>query len=380
VLLAVHDSVAGLGPGRLAGLGGGLECSYGLLRAVERSLWGRLAVRYLAVEDGGETVAATPVYLGSELNCNALLPVVVQRLAAAAVERLGVAAATRVAVVGSLISDRGGIPMHPGLGDRMAALELILDGVDRLAGEHRAQLGLLKDVHQDLPAEERARMREQGYVEGYSLPTIRVPTDVPSFDAYLERRLSKNGRKHARKQFRHAEGVYRLRAVADFAELVPRVYPLFRAVFLKAKYQFEELGPRFYAECAVSTHPPTELLLCETADGGEIVGALLVFYGERQQLDKRIGIDYRVPDGGLVYNLLNYEGIRRAIDRGIPIVDLGQSAYLPKTRLGGELTDQYLLVKGYDPLLRPTLPLQRRWMQRYRAAAVQAAVARGEAV
>lgn len=386
--LSVYDSIDGLGPAALAPLSGGLDFSYGLLRAVERSLWGHLGVRYLAVEDGGGVAAFTPVYLGSNLNFNALLPQAVQASYALQVAQLGVGAAYTVAVVGSLISDRGGIPMHPELGDRRGALALLLAAFDELARESHAHLTLIKDVHESLPAEERAQMRAAGYSEGFSLPTIRIDTDYPSWEDYLSRHLSKNGRKHARKQFRHAEGRYALRTVSDFAALVPAVYPLMRRVFLKAKYQFEELPPRFFAECSGSENPQTELILCEEAgdggggngNGGEIVGAMLVFYDHRQQLDKRIGVDYDRPDSGLIYNLLNYQGLIRAIERGIPVVELGQSAYLPKTRYGGELTDQYLMLKAHSAALKPTLPLQRVWMRRYRAEAIREQVARGVAV
>jgi predicted N-acyltransferase len=235
---------------------------------------------------------------------------------------------------------------------------------------------MLKDIHRDFPTAERAVMRGAGFTEGFSLPTVRVNTAYASFEEYLTKHLSKNGRKHARKQFIKAEGVFTLRVIDDFEEMIPRVFPLHRAVFLKAKYQFEELPPRFFVECARSTSPKSELVVCETADG-RIVGSLLIFYNDREQQNKRIGIDYSNAESGLVYNLLNYTGIQRAIARGIGTLWLGQSSYLPKTRFGGELEDQYLLIKAHDPVLKPTLPLQRWWMSRYSAANILAGLEKG---
>jgi hypothetical protein len=358
----------------------GLDFSFGLLRAMERSLWGELVVRYITVEsDDGRTVLAfTPAYVGSNLNFNALLPKAIQKGYDALVGSVGMAMATRVAVVGSLISDRGWIPMHPELVDRKGALRLLLGEIDRVAKKHKAQLGMLKDIHIEFPAEERALMRETGFTEGFSLPTIRINTAYASFEDYLTKHLSKNGRKHARKQFHKAEGVFKLRVVEDFEDLIPRVFPLFRAVFLKAKYQFEELPPRFFVECARCASPKTELVLCERNDG-RLAGALLIFYNDDEQQNKRIGIDYDLADSGLIYNLLNYTGIQRAIARGLKTLWLGQSSYLTKTRLGGQIEDQYLLIKAYDPTLKPTLPLQRWWMSRYSAATIRAAVDQGVA-
>ncbi len=373
----VHESIDELGPERvMAQEGGGLDFSFGLLRALERSLWGHLKVVYLTVEDAGETVAFTPVFIGSNLNFNALLPRFVQTSYFSQVDKLGIGAAYTVAVVGCLISDRGWIPMHPDCRDRHQALRLLLAEIDRVAKAHKSHLCLLKDIHTSYPEDERALMREAGFSEGFSLPTIRVDTGYDSLDDYLMKHLSKNGRKHARKQFRKAEGLYRLRTVSDFESLIPTIFPLFRSVFLKAKYQFEELPPSFYVECNRSQHPETEMILCEKGD--TIVGALLVFYNDRQQLNRRIGVDYNEANSGLIYNLLNYEGLKRAIERGIPTVDLGQSSYLVKKRLGGELTDQYLLLKSYSLMLRPTLPLQMKWMARYRAENILSLVKKGQ--
>ena len=373
----VYESIDDIGAARLAPLPAGLDFSFGLLRAMERSIWGELAVHYLTVEDDGVLLLFTPVYAGSNLNFNALLPKAIQKGYDALVSAVGQAMATRVAVAGSLISDRGWIPMHPELRDRASALRLMLHDLDVVAKQHHAQLAMLKDLHQDFPAADRAVLRAGGYLEGYSLPTIRINTAYASFEEFLAKQLTKNGRKHARKQFHKAEGLFELRAIEDFEEMVPLVFPLHRAVFLKAKYQFEELPPRFFVECARSRNPRSELVVCERVADHRIVGSLVIFYDEHEQQNKRIGIDYDIDESGLVYNLLNYTGIQRAIARGIGTLWLGQSSYVPKTRLGGDLDDQYLLIKAYDPLLKPTLPLQRWWMSRYSAANVMAGVQQG---
>jgi hypothetical protein len=170
-----------------------------------------------------------------------------------------------------------------------------------------------------------------------------------------------------------------MRVIEGFEEMIPKVYGLHRTIFLRAKYQFEELPPRFFVECARSTTPKTELVVCERNDG-RIVGSLMIFYDEHEQQNKRIGIDYDNPDSGLVYNLLNYTGIQRAIARRIPTLWMGQSSYIPKMRMGGQLEDQYLFIKAYDPILKPSLPLQRWWMARYSAANVAAGVERGTSI
>lgn len=375
----VYESIDDIGIDQIEALDGGLDFSFGLLRAIEKTLWGELLARYVTVESDGKVLAFIPVYVGSNLNFNALLPQIIQKGYNALVRSFGTAMATRVAVIGCLISDRGWIPMHPDLTDRKGALRLMLSEIDRVAKKHKAQLGMLKDIHCAFPAEERALMREAGFVEGFSLPTIGINTDYESFEQYLKKGLSKNGRNLARKRFQKAEGKLTFSVYEDFEHLIPRVFPLYRAVFLKAKYQFEELPPRFYVECSRSTSPKTEMVLCETNDG-RLVGSLLTFYNDYEQANKRIGIDYDFADNALIYNLLLYTGIQHAIARGIKTVWLGQSSYIPKTRLGGELEEQYLLLKAYDLMLKPTLPLQRWWMSRYSAANTLAGLEKGVSV
>lgn len=361
--VVVHESVEQIGPDKIEALDGGLDFSYGLIRALEKSLWGHLKVRYLCVEHQGETVAYTPVFIGSNMNFNALQPRLVQNGYNAMIEQLGVAAAYTAVFVGCLISDRGCIPMHPELEERSTVVKSLLQAIEQLVHEEKAQLCIIKDIHGSSPESEKVLMREAGYVQTYSLPTIRVNTDYRSFDEYLKQNMTKNGRKHARKAFRKAEGRIEIKVVRDFADLIPMVYPLFRATFLKAKFKLEELPPAFFVESELSTRPESELVICRRR--GEIIGALLSFFSETQQLNKRIGIDYNYPDTGLIYNLLNYQGLIQAIERGIGTVDLGQSTYQAKIRMGGELTDQYLFIKAYSLSLRVSLPGQKFWLTRY---------------
>src|SRR5678809_792201 len=151
----VYESIDEIGSDRLNTLPTGLDFSFGVLRAIERTLWGELLVRYVTVEEpNGALLAFTPVYVGSNLNLNALLPKIIQKSYYAMVDGLGTGMATRAAVVGCLISDRGWIPMHPDLVERKQALKLLLSAIDNIAREHKAQLGMIKDIHRDFPAAE----------------------------------------------------------------------------------------------------------------------------------------------------------------------------------------------------------------------------------
>ncbi len=369
-----YESIDGLGALRIAPLQGSpVDFSYGLLRAVELSLWGDVRVRYLSIEEGRTVLGFVPIYFGTNIEFMAIMPTLMRRAYAAIVEHLGIGQAYRVGVAGSLISDRGFIPLLPEC-DKDAVLDRMLDGVDELAKEQKLHLGFIKDVHQDFPGIDRFRRRTD-FVECYSLPTVRVDTNFASENDYISS-LSANGRSHARRTLKKAKQLFSIRYESNYADLIPQLYPLFRATYLKAPFKLEEPPPQFFYECARATPPGSEVILCER--GNRIVGAYLIYFHGGQQLNKRVGIDYSEEESALVYNAINYYSLIRAVERGIPLSYLGQSTYTPKLRMGGKLEDQFLFIKGYQLGVRLSLPMQKLWMNRYCAAKIEPVAKYGE--
>ena len=358
----VYNTIDQLNPAEVEALDGSpLDFSFGLLRAVERSLWGDLSVKYLAVEEGGALAAFTPIYIGTNLNFNALMPALIQKFYRSMLTMLGEAAGYTVAVVGSLISDRGWIPARPGC-DTRAALRLMLPEIDHVARAGGAHFCVVKDIHQEFPNADQ--FIAAGYARMFSLPTVRATVAFGSFEDYLQS-LSKNSRHHARKNLRKGKDKLTFRIVDDYADLIPAAFPLFRRTYLKAKFKLEELSPRFFAEMADTRHPRSRLLLCEK-DGRAVGAALLLLDAHNLQI-KRIGIDYDQEDTGLIYNLLMYHSLQHAIENKVHSFYMGQSSFTPKVRMGGNLEDQFLYHKGYSFTLRASVPAQRLWLTRYRA-------------
>ncbi len=368
-----YQTVDDLGEARITPLEGSpVDFSYGLLRAMERSLWGDLRVRYLAVETQGTVLAFTPVYYGTNIEFMAIMPGPIQRAYNALVQHMGLKNAYRVAAVGSLPSDRGWIPMLPDC-DVGAVVDLIIRAVDEFCREESLHLCIFKDLNQSFPGLDR--FRAAGLVETYSLPTVRVNTDFDSREAYIQS-LTANGRSHARRTLKKAKKNFDVRILTDYEELLPKLYPLWRATYLKAQFKLEELSPRFFLECARTSPPESELVLCEK--DGRIAGCYLCFFCGGQRLNKRVGMDYSMKDTGTIYNILNYHSLLRGVEQGITTSYLGQTSYTPKLRMGGVLENQYLFIKGYRLSVRMGFPLQRLWMQQFRAERVQESVKQGK--
>lgn len=373
----IYQSIEELGEGAIGPLrGSALDFSYGLLRAVEKSLFGDLMARYLTVEDARGVLAMMPVYVGTNVNINALMPKGFQDGYSRLVRLIGDAAKTRFLIAGSLISDKGWIPMLPDAESTILVEEMVAH-IDDFSIEQNVKVAMIKDIHRDFPGQFLQCIVNRGFHQLYSLPTVTVGTEYKDFDAYVQG-LTKNARKHARKVLKAASQRFEFEIVDDIQPYVDVVYPLFRATYLKAKYQFDESLPAFLHQVGEIKELGKELILCRKE--GRVVGALLNLYDGSEQLNKRIGIDYQEEDTALIYASLMYQGMASAIRRGLKRVYLGQSTYVPKVRLGGELEDEYFCVKPYDSLLRMTMPWQKRRSENYRAERVESLALQGTSV
>lgn len=356
--------------------GSTLDFSFGLLRAVEKSLWGDLKVAYLTIEDSDKILSFMPVYHGTNVNINALLPEKFQEIYNKIVSFVGSGIKTTFLIAGSLISDKGWIPLLDSC-DNLRVVEDMVDYIDKFSGSLNVKVCMIKDIHVSFPSELISKIEAGGFAKLYSLPTVIINTDFNDFDGYVGS-LSKNARKHSRKVEKSADEKFEFQVVENYTHMIDEIFPLFRSTYLKARYQFDEAMPNFFYECSLSKSPKTELITCRYE--GAIVGALINFYNDNEQLNKRIGVDYNCEHTPLIYTSLMYKGIRSAMEKGVKKVYLGQSTYVPKIRLGGQIENEYFYVKAYDPLLRMSMPWQKKYSENFKSERVSSLAAEGVSV
>jgi len=109
-----HTSIEHLDQAAVTGIvGGNIDFSYSMLNAIEQSLPKDLLVRYCCIYDSVDSlVAFLPVYIGRNVNINALAPELIQRMYGRTLAVFGESAGLKVAVAGCLVSDKGIIPIH----------------------------------------------------------------------------------------------------------------------------------------------------------------------------------------------------------------------------------------------------------------------------
>jgi predicted N-acyltransferase len=222
----------------------------------------------------------------------------------------------------------------------------ISNRMEQIAQDHRIRYLCFKEfVETEFPA--ITKLRERGYIHGHSIPTMRLPIRWKSFSAYVQ-----SMRHHYRRKVRLS--LHKLGITDDSSPLSPTappdnrfprlvlrdfdhdsagsLYELYREVMKRAETRLELLNRKFF-ERAAEYLPDNMVLLCLEDEKG-IRGAALLGRNEPWLHFLFVGFDYVFRDRYQTYfNLLNGI-IAFAIEQGFEVIDLGQTTYEIKNRLG----------------------------------------------
>ncbi len=201
-----------------------------------------------------------------------------------------------------------------------------------------------------------------------SVPRVHLPIRWPDFAGYLEhmrhgyRRQVRSSLHKLRDDIEIVTGGRDVCSAAEF-------YPLYSQVMGRTPTKLEILNEGFFQELYEQFE--AELTVIAIKRDHEVLGAALLIQHRGELTFLFVGIDYPLRDRYDVYfNLLNAI-VELAISGGFAILDLGQTSYEPKLRLGGEphpmrfyfgatSRPRYLLLKALSPLLFPDYEPPRR--------------------
>ncbi len=226
-----------------------------------------------------------------------------------------------------------GIPatVAPGglIGDK-ASVEILLQHI--LASEKGLVVGM--NTPADLNCHPATPMR--------NMPTIVIQHNHNAWDEYLTS-LRSDYRRRMKKINRKFEGVTEV--VTDCSVFTQQHYGLYLQVYKRSKSKVEKLSFDFFKnlppEYKLTTYYAEETPLCWhiTIEDGEV---LWFFFG---------GTDYSLNAQYHAYfnNIANL--VKHAINKGFKVIDLGQTAEVPKTRLGGVPRELYLFIYHRNKLL-----------------------------
>jgi hypothetical protein len=242
--------------------------------------------------------------------------------------------------------------------DRRRTLGALCDVMDDVGRELGARVLCFKEFAPDETAA-LADLESLGYFRAPSLASCGLRIRWTSYEAYLESMRAGYRRQllHARART-DAQGV-RFRTVTGRAAGDLRIFHLYEQVMDHAEFQLERLNPQFFQGLAESFGSACRVILAER--GGEAVAAAILLRSGSRLAFLLAGIDYAFNRASGAYISLVGEVVAEAIREGVDYLELGQTSYALKTRLGAEEIPRDLYLKGCSAglhrMLRAGAPL-----------------------
>ncbi len=230
------------------------------------------------------------------------------------------------------------------------ACAAVVEVMERVAATTSTQLLCFKEFDPDA-IERMDFVLSRGYFRTFSLPSCSMSLTWDSFSSYLaamrasyrrQVRSSLRARREAGLQVHHLKN----------AASSETIFALYRQTVLGAQQRLEMLTPEFFRLLPICLGQQVEVILIEL-DGRPLAMALMLFSGNLATflfagMDKR-----RQPQWQLYQNLL-VEVVAASIDAGARRLELGQTSYAMKSRLGAEESPRYLYLR-YRGLLKHSL-------------------------
>ncbi len=199
----------------------------------------------------------------------------------------------------------------------------------------------------------------QGFFRAHSIPYVSLSIRWPDFGAYLaalrhnyrrqvRQSLKKMGDPENKVEIRHCPppasprpGLILGQADVCSAE---QFFKLYREVMKKAGVQLEVLNRAFFENLFAKMQDQVEILTFQ--QGGDVLGAALLCCRGKTMTFLLVGLDYSRRDEYDVYFNLIYGIVKLAIDRKYERLNLGQTSYYIKQRIGGTCLPIYFYLKS----------------------------------
>jgi len=226
--------------------------------------------------------------------------------------------------------------------DRRRCLEALEREVERARRELDASIVCWKEFS---PSEKAAvdSLPSLGYFEAASLPSCALPIRWSSFEAYVGQMRSGYRRqvREARRLARRAGLVFR--TVDDFGSQCEDIHRLYGQVMDRVDFQLERLNEAFFAELNRGLPAETRAILGECS--GRLVVCAVLLDGPQVSAFLLAGIDYERNRESAAYVNLVAEVVAHAIRRRASLLELGQTSYDIKRRLGAGTTPRALYLR-----------------------------------
>lgn len=231
--------------------------------------------------------------------------------------------------------------LHPAA-DAGLVLHAVLDAAERFAAGTATMVVCFKEfTESELPR--LGPLSERGYLQLPSLPSCRLALPFRSFDEYVAAMRS-GYRRQLRASLRHRErfGIT-VRRVEDFRDECPRIFALYEQVMERAEFQLERLNLAFFERLNDGLASESSALLVERGD--RLLACAVLLHSPGLTTFLLAGIDYSCHREIESYPILVAEVVREAIRCGTRELEMGQTSYGLKLRLGATTSGRHLFLR-----------------------------------
>lgn len=219
--------------------------------------------------------------------------------------------------------------------------------MEQIAAEQHIDLLCAKEFV-DAESAILADFSAHGFFAAPSMPSCALPLIWHTFDAYLAAM-----RADYRRQVLHtlaareASGL-NVRRVDNFTPFIPRMHELYVRVMDRAEYQLERLNVRFFEKLSEHLRASIHAVLIEKKDTSLAFALMLNSPGMATFL--LAGYDERLPESAQLYPNLVLAVVADSIASGATHLEMGQTSYALKTRLGAEPEPRTMYLRYRSPL------------------------------
>jgi uncharacterized protein len=228
----------------------------------------------------------------------------------------------------------------------------VLEAVRRTAEDFAVEAGARVVCFKEFSAVEARAMRplvEEGYLPLASLPSCRVPLPWTSFEEYLAgMRAGYRRQVTASLRARERLGIT-CRTLERFGGECGRIFDLYGQVIDRAEFQLERLNLAFFERLAANLPGESSALLVERE--GELLAAAVLLRAAGTVTFLLAGIDYARAAENASYVHLVTEVVAEAIRSGAHTLEMGQTSYALKQRLGACVEPRRLFLRCRGALL-----------------------------
>lgn len=238
--------------------------------------------------------------------------------------------------------------------DRAGVLALLARALEQFAVESQAELLCFKE-YEPVERASLSPLSSAGYFRAPSLPSCRLAIQWRSFDEYLGA-LRAGYRRQVRASLRvQAARGLSSRVVTDFGPDCGAIYRLYEQVMDRAQFQLERLNLAFFEELNARLGEKSGAILLER--DGRLVAAAVLLFAPHLVTFLLAGIDETENRECAAYPNLVTAVVAEAIRRGATQLEMGQTSYDLKLRLGAVPSDRDIYLRSPDRVSHALLRL-----------------------